>query len=103
MQLVKAGQLLNPNVCFICEEFKQEGTPVVDTLRNYELGNHFTPLAGRKYVCESCVVELGACVGLASADRIEQLEKDNVTYRAKIAELKKKLSTFAKELTAVST
>ena len=100
MDLVKAGMLGAPNVCFICETFPPEGSSLVDTQRDHEYGN-FRPLSGRKYVCESCVNELARVLGLSDGVRervaLETVDKYDRAYY----ELKWELKEFAARLEAL--
>ena len=100
MDLVKAGNLGAPNVCFICESFPAEGSSLVDTQRDHEYGN-FRPLSGRKYVCESCVNELARVLGLSDGVRervaLETVDKYDRAYY----ELKWELKEFAARLEAL--
>jgi hypothetical protein len=100
MDLVKAGTLGAPNVCFICETFPQEGSSLVDTQRDHEYGN-FRPLSGRKYVCESCVNELARAFGLSDGVR-ERVALETVDrYDRAYYELKWELKSFAERLEAL--
>ena len=102
MNLVKAGTLLRPNVCFICESFPPEGSVLVDTFRNYEQDT-LRPLSGRKYVCESCVGELAGALGLSSGvgERVAKAEND--AYRRAFETLRHRLRAQADELVALVT
>ena len=100
MDLVKAGMLGAPNVCFICETFPPEGSSLVDTQRDHEYGN-FRPLSGRKYVCESCVNELARVLGLSDGVR-ERVALETVDrYDRAYYELKWELKEFAARLEAL--
>jgi hypothetical protein len=66
-----------PSVCFICEGI-EPGTRVFDTLRTFSPGG-YTPLNGRKYLCENCVRDAALALDIYSTER----EK----YEAEIAEV----------------
>lgn len=87
--------LLAPGICLLCEQRpKLEYELMLDTMRNIHVDFPFR-LAGRKYICEPCAVELGTVVGLVSgvelqetleqalklADRVSFLEEENADLR----------------------
>lgn len=63
--------LLQPSICFICERSRDEGEKWVDTHRNHDLG-HPGKLAGRKYVCDRCALQLAEFYGFGSSVALEQ-------------------------------
>lgn len=100
MQLVKAGQLLRPNICFLCETFPPEGTTLVDTFRNHEYGA--SPLNGRKYVCDSCAGELARALGYGSGHAEKVALAENEAYKRSFETLRYRVSEFAEELLEVA-
>lgn len=87
--------LLSPSVCAICEQAPQEGTVLVDTLRNFEQGINGI---GRKYVCESCVGELGSTLGLGSGHGERVALAENAAYARAFETLRHRLTEQTKEL-----
>jgi hypothetical protein len=85
--------LLNPGICFICENSpSQEEIKVIDTRREFN-PNCLTKLSGRKYVCESCATEMGQAVGMVSRDEhldtvaeVEDLESSLGRVNARLDE-----------------
>lgn len=50
--------MLAPGVCTVCEMSPdRKSQKVVDTLREHRVGELVTPLTGRKYICQPCVVQ----------------------------------------------
>lgn len=79
MQLTDGKPVLDPGICFICEQVN-EGR-FVDTLLNYEPA-FFTPLIGRKYVCEGCVLEMARLLGWGNKELIvAELDQANTRIR----------------------
>lgn len=87
--------LLHPSICYICEQSPQPGETVVDTLRNYQ-----DPLygVGRKYICESCVGELGSVLGLGSGEGERIAKVENAAYARAFETLRHRLQDNADEL-----
>ena len=99
MQLVSSGSLMAPNVCFICEQWGQK--TFVDTFYSYEQGTS-VKLAGRKYVCESCVTELAKFFDLTPASVRDEAVNEAEACRSAIKNLRYRLDTFSKELADLS-
>lgn len=79
--------LLPPGICLICEQRpKLEDELILDTTRNIHVDFPFH-LAGRKYVCEPCAVELGTAVGLVSGDELQETLEQALTLADRVASL----------------
>lgn len=90
MRLREERPTLEPGMCFICE--KADDCRYVDTLKNFE-PMFFSPLIGRKFVCENCIKQMAKLIGwgentkvrkdLAQAEtRIQVLEAEREAVRA---------------------
>jgi hypothetical protein len=101
MQIVYAGSLLPPNVCFLCEEAKQEGSVLVDTFRVHLEDYTHLPLSGRKYVCEGCVREMARLLELVSSSDTVSANSRADAYEAALRALRYKLELFVKELASI--
>lgn len=65
MQVVDFPHLA-PSVCVVCES-ANEGTPMVDTARNLEVGGW--PMNGRKYLCHVCASDAAHALGVFDKER----------------------------------
>lgn len=82
MNVIEGLPTQDPGICFICEQ-ANEGR-YVDTLLNYEPA-FFTPLIGRKYVCEGCVLEMARLLGWGNKELIAA-ELDQANLRIRVLE-----------------
>lgn len=87
--------LLSPSTCLICEQSPQPGQVIVDTLRNFEQGARGP---GRKYVCDSCIGELAATLGLSSGHGERVAKAENKAYAIAFETLRYRLREQAEEL-----
>jgi hypothetical protein len=79
------GLPLEPSICFICESSPQTGA--VDTFRTND--THVpTKLRGRKYVCISCIEELGKFIGMAPEKDMQDVVGLVTEYQTALAEAK---------------
>ena len=92
--------LLAPGVCFICEA-SPDGK-WVDCVRDWE-PNGYTHLNGRKYLCESCIIQSAKEVGMVEQDVFDAAcaNKDAALNRAD--DLAIRLASFEEFTKAVNT
>lgn len=89
----------SPGLCFLCEATN----PVryADTFRHFD-PQIVTKLNGRKYVCESCAVELGEAFGGASAAKTAELKAAVAEANARADEAEKRAAALESLASAVA-
>lgn len=93
MRLREGRPTMDPGMCFICE--KADDCRYVDTLYTFE-PLFFTPLIGRKFVCENCIKQMAKLIGFGENKKTKSdLEQANVrisVLEAKVREATEALS-----------
>lgn len=85
--------VLAPSVCVVCEGVPP-ATAFVDTERSFDPGG-YTHLNGRKYLCESCVIEAAVALDLQS--------EAVAPYQAQVAELTERITQLEADVENYST
>jgi hypothetical protein len=69
MRLRDERPSMDPGMCFICE--KADDCRYVDTLKNFE-PMFFSPLIGRKFVCENCIKQMAKLIGFGENTKLRK-------------------------------
>jgi hypothetical protein len=104
MLVFTAGEqpLLPPNACLICEETPLPGIRVVDTMRVLT-PDLPVPMAGRKYVCERCALDLAHLMGYESLQEVEIARAESEHYKRAFSNLRYGLEAFTKDVIRLGT
>jgi hypothetical protein len=85
--------LLPPGECWICEQSPTQSVQrVIDTRRNTRAGGALSHESVRKYVCESCAVEMGAAMGMVPEAQYDEAIAAGRKLEAEVAELQGELA-----------
>lgn len=60
---------------------------MIDTRRNTQAGGSLSHLSNRKYICESCAVEMGEAMGQVSEEKYDEAIEAGRVLEAEVAEL----------------
>lgn len=98
MLLVSPVDLLPPSICIVCEQ-QPVGDFVVDTLYNLRTGVA-TPLNGRKYVCEQCVLQFGELYGLVTREKEQRAQLEAEVARNELSNVKARVVELSDHIRA---
>jgi hypothetical protein len=94
----EGDHLIGSRRCFLCELDCEPGH-VTDTFREFD-PDWQHPLAGPKYVCDTCALQLGEAVGMVPSDQVKEALQATEDARNQIRDAHKQMTAFGKSLGA---
>ena len=91
--------MLAPGCCFVCEGTPPDGQWAVDTLKEFTPGFP-SAVAGRKYVCESCVTGLANTAGFVSDAQVAAANERAELAEARLAAVQAHIASTVEAFSA---